>query len=662
MLSTKAQSILKLLVLNDKTPITAKAIASMLDMSERSVQTYLKEVSAFCQEKQIPYVSKRGLGIYLELRECDRELLRPFVRGEAGKYDEKHRIFYILRVLLEGWENYTVALFSEELYVSRGMILQDLEQVEKWAGEHELTLVRKGKKGLLLEGAEVRIRTALAALGRMEGGSQDGPGPMKDQPGDGLGHGERDYRLEASERQRMEALYGRDSMSRICRGLKEFERRIRADMTDYSFCMLVEYLCIQCMRIKGGRAIAPAEAHCLLEDWENESSGLLTDILEQYTGLFLQESEKRYTAVLLAGAEFQKKGGGGEEQDYLLSRDALSSVCSRMISHVSGSAGLDLTSDQALGESMERFLNHSLVRTKFRLLIRNPFLDDIKQTYYSVFTTCYSLGKLYREYAGILPSEHEIAFLTLLVGGAMVRVDKRVKAVFVGAGGLLNARLAAERIERMVSDVQIGGILSTDEIRRAPRLDCDILITTLPGFQHRLPVISITPLVGERDVIKLKREINALFTKKQSPAMLCTLADYMKPSFMLLDEEPDSKESLIRRACSLLEQGGYVNGEYYKEVLHREAVSSTEINYGVAIPHGIENHVLKPAVVLIRLKQKMDWGNGPVDIIFLLALNFDEIALTRRFFKVFYEKVGDRETVEQIRRAASKENILELLQ
>lgn len=58
---------------------------------------------------------------------------------------------------------------------------------------------------------------------------------------------------------------------------------------------------------------------------------------------------------------------------------------------------------------------------------------------------------------GILPSEHEIAFLTLLVGGAMVRVDKRVKAVFVGAGGLLNARLAAERIERMVSDVQIGG-------------------------------------------------------------------------------------------------------------------------------------------------------------------------------------------------------------
>ena len=329
---------------------------------------------------------------------------------------------------------------------------------------------------------------------------------------------------------------------------------------------------------------------------------------------------------------------------------------------MSGSAGLDLTSDQALGESMERFLNHSLVRTKFRLLIRNPFLDDIKRTYYSVFTTCYSLGKLYREYAGILPSEHEIAFLTLLVGGAMVRVDKRVKAVFVGAGGLLNARLAAERIERMVSDVQIGGILSTDEIRRAPRLDCDILITTLPGFQHRLPVISITPLVGERDVIKLKREINALFTKKQSPAMLCTLADYMKPSFMLLDEEPDSKESLIRRACSLLEQGGYVNGEYYKEVLHREAVSSTEINYGVAIPHGIENHVLKPAVVLIRLKQKMDWGNGPVDIIFLLALNFDEIALTRRFFKVFYEKVGDRETVEQIRRAASKENILELLQ
>lgn len=662
MLSTKAQSILKLLVLNDKTPITAKAIASMLDMSERSVQTYLKEVSAFCQEKQISYVGKRGMGIYLELRECDRELLRPFVRGDAGKYDEKHRIFYILRVLLEGWENYTVALFSEELYVSRGMIIQDLEKVKKWVGGHDLTLERKGKKGLLLEGAEVRVRTALAALGGMEGMPKDESGFIKDIADSGLDYGERDYRLEASERQRMESLYGRDNMNRICSGLKEFERKIRADMTDYSFGMLLEYLCIQCMRIKRGKIIAPEEASSFLEDWENESSGLLADILERYTGCSFRDTERRYIAILLAGAEFQKQEDARKTHDYLLSRDVLNSVCSRMISHVSNSAGLDLTSDKVLRESMEHFLNHSLVRTKFRLMIRNPFLDDIKRTYYSVFTVCYSLGKLYREYAGIFPSEHEIAFLTLLVGGSMVRVDKRVKAVFVGAGGLLNASLTAERVERLVCEVQISGILSTDEIRQSHRLDCDVLITTLPGFQHNLPVIPITPLVGERDVMKLKREINALFTKKQPLAMRCTLADYMKPSFILLDETPVSKESLIRRACNLLEQGGYVNEEYYKEVLHRETVSSTEINYGVAIPHGIENHVLKPAVVLIRLNRKMDWGNGLVDIIFLLALNFDEITQTRRFFKVFYEKVGNYETVEQIRKAASKERILELLQ
>lgn len=64
---------------------------------------------------------------------------------------------------------------------------------------------------------------------------------------------------------------------------------------------------------------------------------------------------------------------------------------------------------------------------------------------------------------------------------------------------------------------------------------------------------------------------------------------------------------------------------------------------------------------MIRLKKKINWGNGPVDMIFLLALNFNDGETTRRFFKLFYEKVGNEQTVGLIRAAKTREEVLELL-
>ena len=45
---------------------------------------------------------------------------------------------------------------------------------------------------------------------------------------------------------------------------------------------------------------------------------------------------------------------------------------------------------------------------------------------------------------------------------------------------------------------------------------------------------------------------------------------------------------------------------------------------GVALPHGMANLVIKPAVVVIKCAQRTEWQDGCVDIVFLLALNFDD--------------------------------------
>lgn len=51
MLSQGAMDILKVLVEENETYITAKKIAQLIHISERSVNTYLKEVVEYCEEK-----------------------------------------------------------------------------------------------------------------------------------------------------------------------------------------------------------------------------------------------------------------------------------------------------------------------------------------------------------------------------------------------------------------------------------------------------------------------------------------------------------------------------------------------------------------------------------------------------------------------------------
>ena len=59
-------------------------------------------------------------------------------------------------------------------------------------------------------------------------------------------------------------------------------------------------------------------------------------------------------------------------------------------------------------------------------------------------------------------------------------------------------------------------------------------------------------------------------------------------------------------------------------MLHREENSSTLLSGLVAIPHGLTEYVLVPRIAVAFLNSPILWdGEAKTDMIFLLALNFD---------------------------------------
>lgn len=646
MLSSKASKIMRVLILNDKVPITIRTLASMLEMSERSIHTYLKEVHDFCQENDITYISKRGLGIYLELNEKSKEFLQSLCNCTITYCNSTDRIRYMIHTLLDGWTNYCIALFAEELFVSKTVIHNELCEVGQWFKEFGIELVRKAKVGIYIEGSELSRRTALVRYYQKQGQFNCNE-TIKVF----------DWRMGEQDTLYIQQFCEEHLIEQICNGIHEFEGLIGTDFIDYGFLMLVEYICIQHTRILKGNQIKGSELDDDLQSSHLDAQAqMLSACLTCATGMKLEIGETKYLQILLAGTEYQKNKG--VEPSFI----AVDSICKRMLRYLSNVTGLNLKEDKLLHSSLESFLQHSLVRVKYHLKIKNVFLEDIKRNYSPVFMTCFMLGNMYQDYTGRLPAQEEIAFLALQVGGAIVRVDKKVKAIFVGAGGLFNARMLAQKVEQKVPSIQVVSVLSTYTVSRMDKLDCDLIITTLSGYKSEIPVVYITPLVEGRDIVNLERACSSLFTKQSFIDNQPSLLDYIKPDLIFLDVEPLQKETLIKAACSKLAMDGYVTPQYYKEVMLRESISSTEIDHDVGIPHGLNNTVIKPAIVLMRLKKKVDWGATSVDIIFMLALNFDDMVVTRKFFKLFYEIVSDEEIIKKIRTASTVAEVLKVLQ
>src|SRR5690554_2839083 len=106
---------------------------------------------------------------------------------------------------------------------------------------------------------------------------------------------------------------------------------------------------------------------------------------------------------------------------------------------------------------------------------------------------------------------------------------------------------------------------------------------------------------------------------------------------VLVKQEGETKEDILRRLADLLEENGYVKESYYDALLEREAKFPTGIitnTTGVAIPHTDIEHVNQPAIAVATLKTPVLFNRmddfeevTPVNIIIMLAIKDSDAQL-----------------------------------
>ncbi|GAB6876902.1 PTS sugar transporter subunit IIA [Thermaerobacter litoralis] len=106
--------------------------------------------------------------------------------------------------------------------------------------------------------------------------------------------------------------------------------------------------------------------------------------------------------------------------------------------------------------------------------------------------------------------------------------------------------------------------------------------------------------------------------------MNCALNDLLDESLVTLELKASHREAAIWELAGLLDRAGKLVDieKYVAAVMAREALGTTAVGMGVAIPHGKSAAVRTAAVAFGRAPAGVDFGapdGAPVDLIFLIA-------------------------------------------
>jgi PTS system nitrogen regulatory IIA component len=139
------------------------------------------------------------------------------------------------------------------------------------------------------------------------------------------------------------------------------------------------------------------------------------------------------------------------------------------------------------------------------------------------------------------------------------------------------------------------------------------------------------------------------------------ISDFLAPTDVVTDVAATDKENLLldlaRNAASKLSLS---SDQIFAELSKREALGSTGIGGGVAIPHARFRGIKKPFGMFVRLKKPMDYDavdSKPVDLVVLLLLPETAGGEQLGALATIARKLRDPEVAAALRRARASADL-----
>lgn len=309
-------------------------------------------------------------------------------------------------------------------------------------------------------------------------------------------------------------------------------------------------------------------------------------------------------------------------------------------------------------------LANLMERSRQGIVLRNPQLSSIKNDYPLVYDLAVTASELIRSKTGFAISEDEIAYIALHLGCFVEEEGAARNKLYASLVFPLHNPGREQFVERIKQNFDANVALveivdSIDEI--APRRRPDLVITTQP-LQGRfpLPVVEVSPFLGERDITSIKERIDQLRRERFRSTMEANLHEYFsRELFFPAPDFVDWRDALRTMADELIE-GGFAEEDFTEKLFEREAISSSAYR-DIAIPHPIDMDAKNTAVAVSLHPKPIVWNGTPVHVVLMLCVRREERVVFRDVFECVTGAMSEPGCAKRLAQAESFDEFVKLL-
>lgn len=605
--------LLNILLSNDKN-MTSNEISKMLAVSSRTIKRVIWDVNDLIKDN--------GASIYSDKSGYSLGILEPERFDIWWKEQERQKkelsisddsVFKIIQLLLVN-EYITQDQLSDYLYSSKSSINKYIKIVKPILEREQIILSNRPHYGYYLIGQETVIRNYMVRICFSDDDLSD---------------------LNSS------LLLG------DCKAYSNFLNDVTKMLAEYDYDRfdsktksLIKYFIVQVNRISNNHSIEKYSDEVKTSNISIELANNIKNILKNSFNIIISQDEVMYLSYLIGNPV--KKNVVHENYD----ASFFEYVIDECFKEIKDVYKIDFNLDEHLRKGLIQHLYTSHSQIYLNMVLDNPIINLIKKQYVEAYNYAVLCGQVIQEKYNMEISENNLGYIATHFAAAMERIEAsyKYKVIVVCESGYGTAELLKAKLQNKMTNIDIVDVTSIKYLSKKDLRGIFLIISSVPipeNVKLETPFIIVNPILLEKDIKKINEYLSDHRNINEYKKL------FHKDLFFPL-VKANNKTELINEVCDSLIKKGYFDDSDKKNILHRELISSTEINDLVAIPHCIlESPHSSTFFCIVTLHDEIDWGSGEAQLIFIGGISRNG-SINKKLFPLLYKLTMERDKVKKL--------------
>ncbi|MGU3415664.1 BglG family transcription antiterminator [Enterobacteriaceae bacterium C34A] len=587
-------------------------LARRLSVSTRTVRADITALNALLDQHGAQFVLSRGNGY--QLRVDDPSLFQSLQDSRPRTLriprTGPERVHYLMVRFLTSAFSLKLEDLADEWFVSRATLQGDMAEVREWLARYQLTLETRPRHGVKLFGSEMTIRACLTDL-LWQLAQQDSTNPLLTQEA-----------LNAGVPEQLATV------------LQEVFSRWHIRLTDEGELFVRLYCAVAVRRVSEGYPLPEFTADDV-EDNVRHAARDLAAAIQKLAGKTLAASEENWLRVHIAARQVQ------DIAPSQINADDDEALVNYILQYINSHYNYNLLSDEQLHADLLTHIKTMITRVRYQIMIPNPLLDNIKQHYPMAWDMTLAAVSGWSKYTPWTISENEIGFLVLHIGVGLERhynigYQRQPRVLLVCDAGNAMVRMIEAVLQRKYPQLEMTETITQRDYEQRDSISEDFVVSTVRITEKDKPVVVMSPFPTEYQLEQIGKLV---LVDRTRPWMLEKFFDARH--FRIINE-PMDQQTLFAELCKQLSDEGFVDSEFVGSVVEREAIVSTMLGDGIALPHALGLLAKKTVVYTVLAPQGIAWGDETAHVIFLLAISKSEYEEAMAIYDIFVTFLRER--------------------